>query len=138
MIRTTRSFVRGSVENRYRYDWRECRTGRWAQMDTAQDAPWFGQWANPFEREILSYAEGDECRTACDTDAEFTTELERIAAFHRKNDQWKGIDPWNAGLYARFAQAGARQLVHESCRKWFEEDAPGDAATTHHRVAVGA
>ena len=120
MIKTTRSFVSGSVENRYHYDWRECRSGRWAQVDTGQDAPWFGQWANPFTREILCYAEGDESRTACGTDAEFTAELERIAAFHRENDEWKGIDPWNAQLYTRFAEAGARELVHESCRQRFE------------------
>ena len=137
MIRTTRSCVGGFVDNRYHYDWRECRSGRWAQMDTGQDAPWFGQWANPFERRILCYAEGDQTLTECSTDAEFVAELERIAAFHRENDEWKKIDPWTAELYERFAEAGAAHLVHRSCREWFRGDRGAEACDTP-REGLGA
>ena len=57
----------------------------------------------------------------------FTAELERIAAFHRENDEWRGIDPWTAELNAWFAEAGAGHLVHESCRAWYREHAASAA-----------
>ena len=116
MIKTTREFVGHKVHNRYFYDFGLCSSsGNWAQMDTAQDAPWFGQWANPFARQILCYAEGDRTLIECSTDAEFAAELDRIAAFHRENDRWKGIDTWSVRIRERFAAAGARHLVHPSC-----------------------
>ena len=116
MIKTTKEFVGHKVHNRYGYDFGLCSSrGDWAQMDTDQDAPWFGQWAHPFKRQILCYAEGDRTLIECDTDAEFAAELERIAAFHRENDRWKGIDTWSVRIRERFAAAGARRLVHPSC-----------------------
>ena len=115
MIKTTREFVGHQVDNRYFYDFGLCSSrGDWAQMDTSQDAPWFGQWANPFARQILCYAEGDRTLIECGTDAEFTAMLEEIAAFHRENDEWKGIDTWSVRLRERFAAAGAQHLVHPS------------------------
>ena len=116
MIKTTTEFVGHKVDNRYAYDFGLCSSkSDWAQMDTAQDAPWFGQWANPFERQILCYAEGDGTLIECDTDAEFASELDRITAFHRENDQWKGIDTWSVRIRERFAAAGARHLVYPAC-----------------------
>lgn len=116
MIKTTRTAVGHTVENRYFYDFGLCsRDGDWAQMDTAQDAPWHGQWANPFKRKILCYAEGDRTLIECDSDTEFVTELDRIAAFHAENDEWKGIDTWSVRIRDRFTDAGARHLVHPGC-----------------------
>ena len=116
MIKTKTEFVGDKVENRYFYDLGLCSShGNWAQIDTGQDAPWFGQWANPFKREILGYAEGDRTLTECSTDAEFASELDRIAAFHRENDEWKGIDTWSVRLRERFVAAGAGHLVHAAC-----------------------
>jgi len=134
MIKTTTEFVGHKVDNRYAYDFGLCSTrGDWAQMDTAQDAPWFGQWANPFTRQILCYAEGDRTVFECSTDAEFASELERIAAFHRQNDQWKGIDTWSVRLRERFAAAGARHLVHAACFEMEENAArPSEPAAPAH------
>ena len=130
MIKTTRTHVGDSIENRYAYDFGLCSTtGDWAQMDTAQDAPWFGQWANPFERKILCYAEGDRTLIECGDDTEFTAELERIAEFHTKNDKWKGIDTWSTRLCDRFAAAGAGHLVHPSCLAAAEKDRAGATGT---------
>ncbi|MCY4119632.1 MAG: hypothetical protein OXG72_01765 [Acidobacteria bacterium] len=128
MIKTTREFVGHKVDNRYAYDFGLCSSqGDWAQMDTAQDASWFGQWANPFARQILCYAEGDRTLIECSTDAEFTSELDRIAAFYRENDRWKGIDTWSVRIRERFAAAGARHLVHPSC---FDMQNPEGAQNT--------
>ena len=128
MIKTTTEFVGHKVDNRYAYDFGLCSSqGDWAQMDTAQDAPWFGQWANPFTRQILCYAEGDRTLIECSTDAELAAELDRIAAFHRENDRWKGIDTWSVRIRERFAAAGARHLVHPSC---FEMEDPKSAENT--------
>ena len=116
MIKTTRQFVGDNVHNRYAYDFGLCSSqGEWAQIDTDQDAPWFGQWANPFKQQILCYAEGDRTLIECDTDAEFAAELDRIAAFHRENDRWKGIDTWSVRIRERFVAVGATHLVHASC-----------------------
>ena len=114
MTRTTTSRAEGGTGcRRYHYNFSLCSTtGQWARIDTGQDAPWFGQWANPFERRVLRYAEGDLSCTACGTDEEFTAELERIAEFHRNNDEWKGIDPWSTALLDCFVAAGAGHLVH--------------------------
>ena len=128
MIKTTREFVGDKVRDRYFYDFGLCSSkGNWAQMDTAQDAPWFGQWANPFARRIICYAEGDRTLIECGTDAEFTAKLDEIAAFHRQNDQWKGIDTWSVRIRERFVAAGARHLVHASC---FDMEDPEGAENT--------
>lgn len=131
MIKTTREFVGNEVGDRYFYDFGLCSTkGDWAQMDTGQDAPWFGQWANPFARHILCYAEGDRTLIECDTDAEFTSELERIAAFHRENDEWKGIDTWSVRIRERFAAAGGGHLVHPSCFEMNDAEGTESASKT--------
>ena len=147
MIKTTKEFVGHKVDNRYAYDFGLCSSqGDWAQMDTGQDAPWFGQWANPFERQILCYAEGDRTLIECDSDDEFVSELDRIAAFHRANDKWKGIDTWSVRIRERFAAAGARHLVHPSCfepndtegtESTSETDSPLSAPPTRADVPAG-
>ena len=59
--------------DRYHYDFDICSCARgWAQVDTAQDAAWFGTWASPSERTILNFAEGDVTRTICETDEDLT------------------------------------------------------------------
>ena len=46
--------------DRYIFDFKLCTTGKgWAQVDTEQDASYFGTWANPFELKVVSYTEGD-------------------------------------------------------------------------------
>lgn len=63
-MKIIRSFEPG---DRYRYDFDLCSCARgWAQVDTAQDASWFGTWASPAERTILNFAEGDVTRNRPD------------------------------------------------------------------------
>ena len=131
MIRTVHRRAHESIEAAYTFDWTLCSTkGDWAQMDTEQDAAWFGQWANPFKRTILQYIEGDTTRIDCDTDEEFTSELDSIALYHHDNDKWKGIDPWSDRLTKRFAAVGARHLVHASC---FREPSPEPNTTPENQ-----
>jgi hypothetical protein len=45
--------------NRYLYDFRVCTYEKgWAQIDTRQDAAYYGSWTNPVRREIFTYCEG--------------------------------------------------------------------------------
>ena len=48
------------MTDRYSFDFKLCTPKNgWAQVDTSQDASYFGTWANPFERKTVSYCEGD-------------------------------------------------------------------------------
>ena len=56
-MKVTREFCPG---DRYTYDFGSCCYEKgWAQVDTAQDASYFGTWANPTRLMIFSYCEGD-------------------------------------------------------------------------------
>ena len=108
------------IHDRYAIDWELCSPAaatQWAQLDTEADAPWFGQWVNPFRRIVLAYIEGELQVTRCEDDGELTAELHRIADRHREQDRWKGIDPWNDALARRLEDAGAERLIHAGRRQ---------------------
>ncbi len=76
----------------------------WAQVDTAQDASWFGTWASPSERTILNFAEGDVTRTICETDEEFAAALGEINRWNREHGYGSvridsGFDPALKGAF---------------------------------------
>ncbi|MDE2099347.1 MAG: hypothetical protein KGL39_18985 [Patescibacteria group bacterium] len=101
--------------DRYLYDFRVCTTDKgWAQLDTRQDASYFGNWVNPFDRKIFTYCEGDTTLVICESDEEFTAEIERIFAWHEEHDGKRpGIDPgFNKELKAQFEQLGLAALLH--------------------------
>lgn len=83
--------------NRYAFDFCHCRLNDgWAQLDTDQDASYFGNWAHPERLHIVSFVEGDITVTKCEDSDEFRTEIERIAAFHVDTmDGRFAIDPAN-------------------------------------------
>jgi hypothetical protein len=73
------------LSNRYFFDFGECSSANgFAQVDTKQDASYYGTWANPVARMMVSYAEGDVTRTTCDTDSEF---VELVREYARWNDE---------------------------------------------------
>ncbi len=115
-IRTGPSYGTGRpAEDRYEFDFKLVPTGTWAQLDTASDAWYYGNWVNPFERVIISFREGDLVKTSCSTDEEFVKEVRRIAAWHE--DEFKGIDPgFNAPMRMRLTELGLDDLVHISAR----------------------
>ena len=92
-ITKTESFIQDG--ERYDFDRQLCwaKGSTWAQVDTDQDAWYYGNWANPVTRSIISFAEGDLTITRCDTAEEFCSELNRMAAWHAKQDSYLRIDP---------------------------------------------
>ena len=97
--------------DRYLYDFGPCRD--FAQVDTCQDASYFGIWACPTRRVIFSYCEGDCTTTECDTDEEFRAEIHRIRDFANSVGTFRGIDP---GLSPAKVEAwtaiGLAELLH--------------------------
>ena len=80
--------------NRYVFDFDLCSSARgYAQLDTSEDAHYYGNWANPKSLKIVSYVEGDYTRIECDNVNEFVAEIRRIANWHIENNFSFGIDP---------------------------------------------
>jgi hypothetical protein len=81
--------------DRYIFDFDHCSYARgWCQLDTGQDARWFGTWINPEQRKILTYLEGDVHIVTADDDAELVQEVEQIKAWNLKAGyNFTGIDP---------------------------------------------
>ena len=99
--------------SRYQFDFEECHFEKgWAQLDTAQDAGYYGNWANPDTLEIVTFAEGDLTRTKCDSEEEFRNEVQKIANFH--GDEFRGIDGFcRDSIINRFKELGLEELLHK-------------------------
>ena len=102
--------------DRYLYDFKYCTISNgWAQIDTRQDASYFGQWINPTKRQILSYCEGDVCLTTCDDDAELLAEMTALRDFANSVEPggFLGIDPgFSRTLQLALIAAGLRGFAH--------------------------
>lgn len=112
MINKTREFA---PADRYVYDMNYCTTSNgFAQIDTEQDASYFGTWCNPSKRVLFSYCEGDTCLTECDTDDEFIAEVRAIDEWNREMGFKKiGIDPgFCDDLKQAFVNLGLSDLLH--------------------------
>ncbi len=92
-MKITREFA---AADRYLYDFGLCSyENGWAQVDTAQDASYFGIWANPTRRMIFSYCEGDTTLKEAASPDEFAAELREIDAWNRARGYGPtNIDPW--------------------------------------------
>ena len=89
---TYRTFQPG---DRYFYDFNMDMT-QWMQMDTYQDAAYYGNWINPTLRSTLSYCEGDICLVIAENDKAFIELVRSSQKWQEENGYWIGIDP---GLY---------------------------------------
>lgn len=100
--------------DRYVYDFRACTYSKgWAQIDTRQDASYYGTWTNPTTREIFSYCEGDTTLIRCTTDAEYVSEVNKVADWNKEAGYWKGIDPgFGEKMKAQFVALGLGDLLH--------------------------
>jgi hypothetical protein len=87
-ITRTEEFADG---NRYQYDFGLCRD--FAQVNTSEDASWFGIWACPSRLVVFTFCEGDCLTVQCDTAAEFCDELRKVQAFADRQGKFLGIDP---------------------------------------------
>jgi hypothetical protein len=117
-VTITRDFA---PADRYLYDFNVLTIAKgWAQLDTRQDAPYFGTWINPTRREIFCYLEGDTILTKCDSDAELQIQL-RITEQWNLNQGYRpfrngkaiGIDPgFSEELKAACVAAGLAEYLH--------------------------
>ena len=102
------------MTDRYHFDFKLCTTAAgWAQVDTRQDASYFGTWTHPTKRETVCYCEGDITHTKCENDEEYVTHLRELVAWNIENETWIGIDPYGVKeAHERFATLGLTDLLH--------------------------
>ena len=111
-MKITREFWPG---DRYVYDFGLCSYGKgWAQVDTAQDASYFGTWANPTRLMIFSYCEGDTTLKEAESPGEFAAELREIDAWNRTHESGPvRIDPgFDLAMKAAFVALGLEEMLH--------------------------
>jgi hypothetical protein len=76
--------------DRYHFDFTECTIAKgWAQVDTTQDASYYGAWINPTKREFIRFAEGDVDHYTFEDD----TEMVAFIAEFKDGGRMLGIDP---------------------------------------------
>jgi len=100
---------------RYAYDFGLCSyADGWAQVDTAQDASYFGTWANPTRLMIFSYCEGDTTLKEAVSSEEFSAGLREFDAWNRANGYGPArIDPgFDPVMRAAFEGLGLADLLH--------------------------
>jgi hypothetical protein len=102
--------------DRYTYDNNKCSYANgWAQIDTPEDAHYFGIWINPIELKIFSYIEGDISEFIADNQYELMEEFERIVNFYQENGENNvHIDPGlsNTKLKEKLYELGFEKYLH--------------------------
>ena len=108
-MKTTRDL--NGMTDRYAFDMGQCSMSNgFAQVDTTQDAPYFGIWANPFSFIVITYAEGDITTEECASKEEFIELLGTVKEFY----EFKGIDcGWTHNkIDTKFEDLGLKDLLH--------------------------
>ena len=68
------------MSDRYSFDFGRCSSANgFAQIDTGQDASYYGTWSAPATRTIVNFCEGDVTTTVCETDTDFAEQLRELA-----------------------------------------------------------
>ena len=79
--------------DRYIFDYDICSFKKgFAQIDTTEDASYFGNWVNFKTRELITYCEGDLTVIKCDDEKEFKEQLLKVVSWYKKNKSFIGID----------------------------------------------
>ena len=111
-MKITREFA---PADRYLYDFGLCSYANdWAQVDTAQDASYFGTWANPTRLLIFTYCEGDTTLKEAESPEEFAAELRAIDEWNiRAGHGPARIDPgYDPAMKADFERLGLADMLH--------------------------
>ncbi len=111
-VKIERSFLPG---DRYHYDFGECSSGNgWAQVDTGQDASYYGNWINPKTLQIKTYCEGDVTLVTADTSEELVGEIRRMKSWNdEQGHKFLGIDPGlGEDLKNDCIAAGLEEFLH--------------------------
>lgn len=101
--------------DRYKYDFGACSTQKgFAQVDTGQDAHYFGTWANPERLIVVCYCEGDVSIERYDSPGEFVAGILEIRRWNEEHGHgFKGIDPMmNDAIKEGFVKLGLGDLLH--------------------------
>jgi len=98
---------------RYLFDFEVCKSeDGWAQVDTTQDASYYGNWFNPITREFRTYAEGDTAHHTFDNDEEMITWLREFVKWNRDSGYWRGIDTMmRPDIELKFDELGINDLT---------------------------
>jgi len=111
-MKTERRFE--PMTERYKYDLGPCspKLG-YAQVDTTQDAPFYGTWVNPWKLCIVTFCEGDTTIQVAESEEEFVKELSSLIQWQKDGGYWKGIDPMDRKhLEERFIELGFSEYLH--------------------------
>jgi hypothetical protein len=102
------------MSDRYAFDFKTCVPSKgWAQLDTDQDASYYGNWVNPITFELVSYCEGDITRTKCANEEEFKRELRATIQWHAERDYNPKIDGMmNETIIKAFKRLGFENCLH--------------------------
>jgi len=100
--------------DRYKYDFEKCHfKDGWAQLDTKQDASYYGNWVNPSKRLLFSYCEGDTTLTTCTDDEDFKTAVRECCEWHKERGYFIGIDcACVVAIEAEFDRLGLSEFLH--------------------------
>ena len=118
-MKIERDFIMNGV--RYEYDEGMCSSGNgYAQVDTREDAHYFGIWTNPFDYKIVMFMEGDLVIQTAESLEEYVgavRELKAAYGNHESTEPYFGIDPMlDDRLKDRFHEIGLTELLHASCQ----------------------
>ena len=111
-MKTVRKFC---PADRYVYDFRVCTPSKgFAQVDTGQDASYFGTWANPEKLVIVCYCEGDVTTELAETPEEFVAAMRNLKKWNEDNGhRFIGVDPMGVeAIKARFITLGLAEMLH--------------------------
>ena len=79
--------------DRFIFDFNYCHFKKgYAQLDTTEDAHYFGNWVNFKSLELITYCEGDITINKCDDVDEFKKQLFKVVTWYKNNNTYKGID----------------------------------------------
>lgn len=127
-MRQERDFMANG--DRYHFDFGECTASNgFAQVDTSQDASYFGIWTNPFDFITISFIEGDIIRDIAENAEEYAAFLRKMrASYEEMETPIIGIDPMlNDELEQRFKELELTDLLHKSYR-WNTGATSGDTS----------
>jgi len=85
-------FLSFFMKDRYFFDFK-LDLNRWLQMDTGQDASYYGNWVNPQLRTHITYCEGDIYVIVSKSDASFMKYMKVTRGWHLNNDGKVSLDP---------------------------------------------
>jgi len=101
--------------DRYKYDWGLCSAKNgFAQVDTGQDAEYYGTWANPFKLIIFNYCEGDTTFQQAESKEEFVKTMIELKKWQDESGHgFKGIDCMcKENIEKEFIGLGLGDLLH--------------------------